>query len=99
MALIVLVRFGREVRVARLAELFAAFGLVIRGGFILGKNGLVWALGDAGTAVNAGVGVDIHPRPLVLRLARNDAFDGANFNAAAVAQAQTGDDMGHVILR
>ena len=62
-------------------NVLAALGRVIGGHFFLGEDGLVRALGNARAAVNAGVRVNVEPRPLAAGFARNDAFHRAHLHA------------------
>jgi hypothetical protein len=62
----------------------ALFKLMAVRGFFFSEDSFVWAFGDASTAVDAGVGVDIVPRPFIFRDTGYNAFNRANFNASAV---------------
>lgn len=57
---------------------------------LLSDNGLGGAVGSAGAAVHAGIGVDD-----VLRLALGNGLHGAVLRAAAAADAGIGDLMSH----
>ena len=76
-------------------DVFAAFGSVSRGDFIFREDGAERAFGYASAAINAGVGVDIEHRESIGRVARDDALDGANFDASTVTNTQAGINVGH----
>ena len=65
--------------------------------FLFGEDGFVGALRHAGAAVDAGIGVDVEPGPLLFRVAQDHAFDRTYFDAGCVAKAQSGNDMGHLL--
>jgi len=69
------------------ADIFAAFGSVSSRHFIFREDGSIWALRYTSAAINTGIRVDIDPRKFIDRVARNHTFNGANVNAAAVANA------------
>lgn len=69
------------------ADVFAALCGVRGGDFIFGEDGGVWAFRDAGATIDAGVGVDINPRPFCNRLARDHTLDRAHLDTAAVTNA------------
>jgi hypothetical protein len=77
------------------AQVFVALGCVISGDLILNEDSLIRALRDAGAAVDAGVRIDVVPRPLIDWLAWHDAFHRTDIYTSGVSQAQAGDDMGH----
>src|SRR5690606_16441321 len=88
-------------RIARATErdpLLTGRHLVSRRDLVLDKDRLERALRHARAAVDARIGVDKVPWPLVLGLARHNAVHRANLNARAVAQAEAGNDMGHLML-
>jgi len=70
-----------------IANVLAAFGGISRGNFVFREDGGIWTFRDARAAVNAGVGINIDPRPFVDGLTGNHAFDGADFNATTVTNA------------
>ena len=72
---------GEEIRV----ELGRCFELWRK--IFLREDRLDRTLRHAGAAVDAGVGVDVVPRPLRFRLARDDAFYGTHFHACPIANA------------
>ncbi len=74
-------------REALLADEFTAFGRISRRHLILRENGCVWALRDARAAVNAGIRVNVNPRPFFFWKTGNHAFYRADFYAAAIANA------------
>ena len=78
-----------------LGDMLATLGRVRLGDFVLGEDGLERAFWNAGAAVDAGYRVDVVPGILILGHARYDAFHWANIHAAAISQAQTGNNMGH----
>jgi hypothetical protein len=78
-----------------LVDILAAFGSVRGRDFILGVDCRKRAFGNARAAINAGVRVNVHHRPFCHGLARDNALHGANFNAASVTNAQTGDNVSH----
>ena len=82
---------------ADLADVLAALGGILRRDFVLGENGQVGAFRDACTAGNAGIGGDLLPGPLADWLTRDNALHRADFDTAAVADAQAGNDMGHFV--
>ena len=69
----------------------------------LTKTQLVAAMADelgsdkksAGAAIDAGVRIDVVPRPLCLWLARNDAFDRADLYTCTVTNTQVKNHMSH----
>jgi hypothetical protein len=72
---------------ANLADVFAAFGFVSFWNLIFGEDCLVWAFGDARSAINAGIWVDVVPGPFFLRFTGYDTFYRAYLDATGVAQA------------
>ena len=76
-------------------DVFAALGGVGRGHFIFREDGVERAFGDARAAIDAGVGIDVEHGETIGRVAGNDAFDGANFDASAVTNTQAGNNVGH----
>jgi len=78
-----------------LADIFTALGSIGRGNFIFGENRGEWALGDACTAINARIRINVDPGPLVLGEAWHHALHRADFDAASVSHTQAGDDVSH----
>lgn len=72
---------------ADIADVFAAFGGVSGRDLVFGENRRKRALRHTGAAINAGVGIDIHPRPFSYRLAGDNTLDGTDFDATAVTNA------------
>ncbi len=72
---------------ADIADIFPALRRVGGRNFVLRENGGVWALWHARATIDTGVGVDIDPGPLAERLTRDHAFDRANINTTAIANA------------
>jgi hypothetical protein len=72
---------------SHIADIFAAFGGISRGHFIFGEDGSKWTFRYAGAAINAGIRVNIDPWIFIDRVARDHTFDGANVNAATIANA------------
>jgi hypothetical protein len=72
---------------ANIADIFAALCGIRGRDFIFGEDGREWALGYASAAINAGVRVNIDPRPFSERLAGNHTLDRAYFDATAVTNA------------
>jgi hypothetical protein len=70
-----------------LANILAAFGSVCGWDFIFGINGGKRTFRYACAAINAGVGVDVHPGPFGYRLTGDNAFHGTYFNTTAVTNA------------
>jgi hypothetical protein len=79
----------------RHADLLAAFGLVSPRDLVFREDGFKRAFGDAGPAVDAGVRVDVKPRPFVNRFAGDDAFYRAYIYTPRVAQTQAGNNVSH----
>lgn len=67
-------------------DVFAAFGNIGVRYFIFSEDGCVRAFGDAGAAIDAGVGIDVEKGILFFRFTGNDAFYGANFHTATIAK-------------
>jgi hypothetical protein len=84
-------------RSSRHTQILATLGSICCGSFILFKNRLIRALRDAGTAIDASVWVNIVPGPLLYRLPGYNALHRTNINTSGIAEAQTGDDMGHFL--
>jgi hypothetical protein len=55
--------------------------------FIFDENGFIGTFGDACTAIDACVRVDVIPRPLVDGHSRNNALHRTNLNTSGVAKA------------
>ena len=72
---------------ANFIDKFASPGGVAAGDFIFWEDGFVGTFWDAGAAIDAGVWIDVEPRPLIDWLATDDAFNGAYLNTARIAQA------------
>jgi hypothetical protein len=70
-----------------IANIFTAFRDIGRRNFIFREDGSKWTFGNARTTVNAGVRVNIDPRPFIHREAGNHAFYRTNVNTTAVANA------------
>jgi hypothetical protein len=81
-----------------LADEFAAFGCVSRWDFIFGEDSRERTFRNTCAAVNAGIRVNVDPRPFGNRLAGNHAFNRANFNTTTVTNTQTGNDMSHGVF-
>jgi hypothetical protein len=69
------------------ADLLAAFGLIARWNFIFSEDGFKWTFGDAGPAIDAGVWVDVKPRPLIHRFSGDNTFHRTYIHAPRVAKA------------
>ena len=69
------------------ADIFAAFGSVRRRDFIFREDGSIRALGYTSAAIDTGIRVNIDPRVFIDGVAGDHTFNGANVNAAAVANA------------
>jgi hypothetical protein len=69
------------------ADIFAALGRIGAGNLIFRVDREKWALWHTGAAINAGLRVDVNPRPFFLRVAGDHTFNGANVDAATVANA------------
>jgi hypothetical protein len=67
------------------AEVLTAAGFKGTGYFIFGEDGFIGALRDASAAINACIGIDIHPRPFFYRFTRDDALDRTHLDATTVA--------------
>ena len=76
-------------------DVFAALGGVGGGNFIFREDGAERAFGHAGAAIDAGIRVDINHGETIGRVARDDAFDGTNFDTSAVTYTQTGNNVSH----
>jgi len=72
---------------ANIHNVFATFGCVGSGNFILGEDGGKGTFRNARTAVNAGIRVNIDPRPFIDWLARNHTFNRTDVYATAIANA------------
>lgn len=79
------------------ADILTAFGLICGGHFIFREDRRIRALRDARAAVNAGIGIYINPRPFVQRKAGDHALNRANLDATSIADAQAGNNMGHIV--
>jgi hypothetical protein len=75
--------------------MFATLGSVIGWYFVFGEDRLKRAFGDARATVDAGIRVNVVPRPFFGRFPGNDALHWAYFYTARIAKAQAGDNMGH----
>jgi hypothetical protein len=82
----------------RTVEQLTACSTVYRGDLISGENSGIRALGYARTTVDASLGVDVKCRPLLGRLAGADAFHRADVDTTIIAQAETGNYVGHIFL-
>jgi hypothetical protein len=80
---------------AHLADKLAALGDIFRRDFIFREDGRKRAFRDACAAVDAGIGVDVKPRPLFLRLAGENALHRAYIHATAVTQTQACNNVSH----
>jgi len=76
-------------------NVLATFGLIGTGDLILWENRFIGALRNAGTAIDAGIRINIHPGVLLNRLTWDDALDRAYLDATTVAQTKAGNDVGH----
>jgi hypothetical protein len=76
-------------------EFLAGLGDKRRWDFTFGEDGFKRALWDAGTAVDASRGVNEEPGPLILGLAADDAFDGADIYTSAIAQTKLSNYVSH----
>jgi hypothetical protein len=72
--------------------------MICGGNFVSGENSGIWALGYARTTVDAGLGVNIKSRPLLCRLTGVDAFHRTDIDTTVIAQAETGNYVGHIFL-
>jgi hypothetical protein len=70
-----------------LVDILTAFGCICSGNFILGVDGRKRAFRHARAAINAGVGVNVHPGPLGYGLARDNTLHGTYFNTTTVTNA------------
>jgi hypothetical protein len=61
--------------------------LIFGGNLIIGINRIYRALGSTGAAIDAGVGIDEIGGPALVYGAWDNAFDGANLGARAIADA------------
>jgi hypothetical protein len=68
---------------------------ILFGQVLFGQNGLYRTFWDTCTAVNAGIWIDIVPRPFIFGNARDNTFHRAHFNTSAVANAQVENYMSH----
>jgi hypothetical protein len=66
-------------------DVFSATGFVGTGNLVFREDGLIRTLGYASAAVDACIGIDIHPGPFFDRFTRNDALDRANFDTPTIA--------------
>src|SRR5690606_26499684 len=78
------------------AQILTASGLIGRRHLIFGEDGFIWAFRDACATINAGVRVNVIPGPFILRQPRDNTFNRADLNTAAIPQAQAGDNVGHL---
>jgi len=76
-------------------NVLATFGLIGTGYLIFRENRFLRTLGNAGTAIDAGIRINIHPGVLLNRLTWDDALDRAYLDATTVAQTKAGNDVGH----
>jgi hypothetical protein len=76
-------------------DVFTALGCVIGRHFIFREDGIERAFGNASATIDAGVRVNIEHGESVGRVAGNDTFDRANFDASAITYAQAGNNVGH----
>jgi len=67
------------------ADVLTATGFKGTGYFIFGEDGFIGALWNASAAINACIGIDIHPGPFFDRFTRDDALDRTHLDATAVA--------------
>jgi hypothetical protein len=81
-----------------LRKIFATFGFVGSRNFIFRENGSPGAFRNTCTTIDTSVGVNIIPGPLVNRFARYNAFHRTNRCATAIAQTETGNNVGHRFL-
>jgi hypothetical protein len=68
----------------------------MRMGLHLLEDGFEWALRNTGTAVYAGVRIDVKPRPLRNWETWNNTFNRADFNASGVSKTKAGNNVRHV---
>jgi hypothetical protein len=80
---------------SRLTQIFTSLGCITGRDFILREDGFKWAFRDASAAIDAGIRVDIKPRPFRYRFTGDNAFHRANIYTSRIAQAKTGNNMGH----
>lgn len=66
---------------------------------IFDEYSLERALRDAGAAIDTRIGIDVKPGVFVLGFSWDDTLNRTDCGAAAIAQAQTGNDMSHFLLR
>jgi hypothetical protein len=78
-----------------LADHLTTFGSIGRGHFILWEDGFEGAFRDAGTAIDAGIRVNIKPGVFLHWLTTDDAFHRAYISTSRISQAQARNDMGH----
>ena len=79
-------------------DVFAAFGSVSRRHFIFREDRRKRAFGHTSAAIDAGIGINVNHREAIGRVAGDDTFNGAYFDATAVAYTETGNNMGHATL-
>jgi hypothetical protein len=72
---------------SNLADILAAFGCVRSRNFIFGVDCRKRALWHTRATINAGVGVNIHPRPFGDGLSGDNALNRTYFNTTAVTNA------------
>src|SRR3990172_3088481 len=77
---------------------FAALRRIRRWDLFFGEDRLKGAFGDASAAIDAGIRIYVVPRPLIDGLTRYDALHRADIYARRITQAQTGDDMRHLLF-
>jgi hypothetical protein len=75
--------------------LLTAFSFICVGDFIFNEDRFEWAFWNAGTTIDACIGVDIEPGPLFDRLARYDALNWAYLDAPRISETQTSDNVSH----
>jgi hypothetical protein len=68
-----------------LADIFPTLGSIRARNFVLRKDCRKWTFGDACSAINASIRINVHPRIFLDRFTRHDAFHRAYFYAASVA--------------
>ena len=74
-------------------KLFVAFCIICIRHFIFNEDCFKWAFGYAGPAIDTGIRVDVVPRPLFNRFARDYALHRANIYTPRISQAQTCDNV------
>ncbi len=76
-------------------DVLAALGGVRCRNFIFGEDRREGAFRNTSAAVNAGVRVDVDHGETIGRVAGNDTFDRANFDASTIANTEAGNNMSH----